>query len=75
LSLFFPEEFITFVICSAHISFSACVASGAHLSKALWQFGNMIICVQPGVNPLAYNEYGCWCGLGGKGTPMDDVDK
>ncbi|XP_072244521.1 phospholipase A2 [Leuresthes tenuis] len=53
---------------------TTCVASGAHLSKALWQFGKMIICVQPGVNPLAYNEYGCWCGFGGRGTPVDDVD-
>ncbi|MEQ2188811.1 hypothetical protein GOODEAATRI_018732, partial [Goodea atripinnis] len=31
---------------------------------AVWQFGKMISCAQPGVNPLAYNEYGCWCGLG-----------
>ncbi|MEQ2189365.1 hypothetical protein GOODEAATRI_024574 [Goodea atripinnis] len=50
------------------------VVSGGHLPKALWQFAEMISCVQPGVNPLNYNEYGCYCGFGGGGTPVDDVD-
>ncbi|XP_027890398.1 phospholipase A2-like [Xiphophorus couchianus] len=54
---------------------TACVVSGGRLPMALWQFGEMISCAQPGVNPLAYNEYGCWCGLGGSGTPVDDVDR
>ncbi|KAJ7337960.1 phospholipase A2 (consuming 1,2-dipalmitoylphosphatidylcholine), partial [Desmophyllum pertusum] len=26
-------------------------------------------------NPLRYNNYGCYCGIGGKGTPVDDLDK
>nr|XP_046242606.1 phospholipase A2 [Scatophagus argus] len=54
---------------------TACVVSGSPLTKAMWQFGNMIQCAQPGVNPLKYNEYGCFCGLGGGGTPLDAVDK
>ncbi|MBN3311811.1 PA21B Phospholipase, partial [Atractosteus spatula] len=41
---------------------------------ALWQFGEMIKCTQPGRNPLDYNQYGCWCGFGGTGTPLDQVD-
>ncbi|XP_030594339.1 phospholipase A2, minor isoenzyme-like [Archocentrus centrarchus] len=53
---------------------TACVVSGALLPKALWQFGKMIDCAQPGVNPLMYNNYGCWCGFGGTGTPRDEVD-
>merc|ERR1719357_92093 len=53
---------------------TACVVNGALLPKALWQFGKMIQCTQPGVNPLKYNDYGCWCGFGGQGTPVDDVD-
>ncbi|KAM8865683.1 phospholipase A2-like [Synchiropus picturatus] len=53
---------------------SACLASGALLPRAVWQFGGMIQCVQPGVSPLKYNDYGCWCGLGGSGTPVDDLD-
>lgn len=62
------------LICLPHTSFPACMVSGALLPKALWQFGNMISCVQPGVSPLKYNDYGCWCGLGGKGSPRDEVD-
>ncbi|XP_017270068.1 phospholipase A2-like [Kryptolebias marmoratus] len=54
---------------------TACVLSGADVPKAVWQFGNMIKCVQPGANPLAYNNYGCWCGIGGNGTPMDELDE
>ncbi|XP_051806424.1 phospholipase A2, minor isoenzyme-like isoform X2 [Acanthochromis polyacanthus] len=54
---------------------TACVVNGALLPKAVWQFGNMISCFQPGVNPLRYNEYGCWCGIGGSGTPVDDLDR
>ncbi|XP_071338297.1 phospholipase A2, minor isoenzyme-like isoform X2 [Trachinotus anak] len=53
---------------------TACMVSGAVLPKALWQFGTMIECVQPGVYPLQYNNYGCWCGFGGKGTPQDELD-
>ncbi|XP_061907669.1 phospholipase A2 [Entelurus aequoreus] len=55
---------------------TACVVSGATVAppKAFWQFGNMIRCAQPGVNPLKYNDYGCWCGLGGTGSPLDDLD-
>ncbi|XP_030273035.1 phospholipase A2 isoform X2 [Sparus aurata] len=53
---------------------TACMVSGAMLPRALWQFGSMIQCAQPGVNPLLYNDYGCWCGFGGTGTPLDDLD-
>uniref|UniRef100_A0A671UBF6 Phospholipase A2 n=1 Tax=Sparus aurata TaxID=8175 RepID=A0A671UBF6_SPAAU len=43
-------------------------------SRAFWQFGNMIRCVQPGVNPFKYNNYGSYCGLRRRGTPVDEVD-
>merc|ERR1711970_1705214 len=55
--------------------FTVCtLASAALVPKALWQFGGMIQCAQPGINPLKYNDYGCWCGFGGKGVPLDEVD-
>lgn len=53
---------------------AACVVSGALLPKAIWQFGKMIECVQPGVSPYKYNDYGCYCGFGGTGSPVDEVD-
>ncbi|XP_027133308.1 phospholipase A2 [Larimichthys crocea] len=54
---------------------AAHAVSGTLLPRALWQFGTMIQCAQPGVNPFLYNNYGCWCGFGGKGTPLDDLDR
>lgn len=53
----------------------ACVVSGSLLPKALWQFGKVIECAQPGVSSLKYNDYGCWCGFGGTGTPLDELDE
>ncbi|XP_011670255.1 acidic phospholipase A2 homolog [Strongylocentrotus purpuratus] len=38
------------------------------------QFAVMVTCATslPG---FLFNDYGCHCGLGGKGTPVDDVDR
>ncbi|XP_031552259.1 uncharacterized protein LOC116289456 [Actinia tenebrosa] len=42
--------------------------------RSIANFGAMIHC-GTGRNPLLYNGYGCFCGFGGKGTPVDDVDR
>ncbi|XP_078581482.1 uncharacterized protein LOC144864921 isoform X2 [Branchiostoma floridae x Branchiostoma japonicum] len=42
--------------------------------KNLLQFAKMIWTVT-GRNPLDYNNYGCYCGQGGAGTPVDDIDR
>ncbi|CAF0889736.1 unnamed protein product [Adineta ricciae] len=41
--------------------------------RNLIQFGNMINKIL-GTNALNYNGYGCWCGFGGKGEPVDGTD-
>uniref|UniRef100_A0A3B3QX45 Phospholipase A2 n=1 Tax=Paramormyrops kingsleyae TaxID=1676925 RepID=A0A3B3QX45_9TELE len=44
--------------------------------RALWQFRRMIICMMPSSRPLLdYTDYGCYCGKGGAGTPVDDLDR
>ena len=45
-------------------------------SRALWQFNGVIKCKIPSSEPLLdFNNYGCYCGLGGSGTPVDDLDR
>ncbi|XP_013393799.1 acidic phospholipase A2 PLA-1-like [Lingula anatina] len=39
-----------------------------------FQFRKMIK-DRTGREPLLYNGYGCWCGLGGRGKPKDGVDR
>ncbi|XP_068167403.1 phospholipase A2 [Antennarius striatus] len=62
------------VITTLLLLLAAATAGAVLLPRALWQFANLIRCPQPGVNPLKYNQYGCWCGFGGTGTPLDGVD-
>uniref|UniRef100_A0A8D2KWU5 Phospholipase A2 n=1 Tax=Varanus komodoensis TaxID=61221 RepID=A0A8D2KWU5_VARKO len=56
-------------------SFSPTLGSSAMSARNLLQFRNMIKCANPNSNPVVdYSDYGCYCGLGGKGTPVDELD-
>ncbi|XP_072921500.1 phospholipase A2, minor isoenzyme-like [Hemitrygon akajei] len=55
---------------------SAGAGSTSIESRNLIQFSNMIKCAMPGVSPLLQiNNYGCYCGIGGSGTPVDEFDR
>ncbi|XP_064164142.1 phospholipase A2-like [Anguilla rostrata] len=44
--------------------------------RALWQFRQMLVCTMPDSWPLLdYTDYGCYCGKGGSGSPVDDLDR
>ncbi|XP_059105727.1 phospholipase A2-like [Peromyscus eremicus] len=44
--------------------------------RSLLQFYDMIKCTIPESHPLAqFNDYGCYCGYGGSGTPVDELDR
>nr|AAZ22669.1 PLA-3 precursor [Pseudechis porphyriacus] len=42
----------------------------------LYQFKNMIQCANKGSRATwHYLDYGCYCGPGGRGTPVDELDR
>ncbi|XP_032223588.1 basic phospholipase A2 [Nematostella vectensis] len=44
------------------------------IKRNLWQFGKVIRCMT-GRSPWDYNNYGCYCGMGGRGKIVDGVDR
>ncbi|NXI46227.1 PA21B Phospholipase, partial [Galbula dea] len=52
------------------------IASTDASPRALWNFRSMIKCTLPDSHPLLnFGDYGCYCGLGGSGTPVDELDR
>ncbi|MCP9262114.1 Phospholipase A(2) [Dirofilaria immitis] len=65
-------------MCSESLILIAClfcapVAVLDPVLKALWNLDRMSIC-KLGYPASVYNNYGCWCGVGGSGKPMDGID-
>uniref|UniRef100_A0A669PXS5 Phospholipase A2 n=2 Tax=Phasianus colchicus TaxID=9054 RepID=A0A669PXS5_PHACC len=55
---------------------SVVAAIAAVSPRALWEFRSMIKCTIPDSYPLLeFNDYGCFCGYGGSGTPVDQLDR
>ncbi|MFH4976481.1 hypothetical protein AB6A40_003190 [Gnathostoma spinigerum] len=49
--------------------------SGAEkVPNSLWNFNSMVKC-RLQYSGYVYNNYGCYCGLGGKGEPVDGIDE
>ncbi|GMT15632.1 hypothetical protein PFISCL1PPCAC_6929, partial [Pristionchus fissidentatus] len=68
-----PACVILLVLCA--------VASSASITgqrepglKSLWNLERVAECVL-GYSAIHYNDYGCWCGPGGSGTPVDGIDE
>ena len=63
-----------------HVSSSNYPAAKSRARRSLWNFGGMLACAIPNVgNPVTaaarYTNYGCWCGVGGSGAPVDAIDR
>ncbi|KAG8504666.1 Phospholipase A2, major isoenzyme [Galemys pyrenaicus] len=51
-------------------------AESSDPSRSLLQLRGMIRCAIPSSTPLLdFADYGCYCGLGGYGTPVDELDR
>ncbi|XP_029882675.1 phospholipase A2 isoform X2 [Aquila chrysaetos chrysaetos] len=58
------------------VRFQLGAASAAISPWAVWELRSMIKCTIPGSHPLLeFGDYGCYCGLGGSGTPVDELDR
>ncbi|KGL74612.1 Phospholipase A2, partial [Tinamus guttatus] len=59
------------------LCFSSVGAAAADVSpRAVWQLRRMIKCTIPHSDPIRdFANYGCYCGLGGSGTPVDELDR
>ncbi|KAJ8039031.1 Phospholipase A2, major isoenzyme [Holothuria leucospilota] len=56
------------------------VLVGSGLAASRWkrdllQFNEMVTCLTGRNAAWYYNGYGCWCGKGGNGNPVDETDQ
>nr|XP_061805679.1 phospholipase A2-like [Nerophis lumbriciformis] len=68
----FRHTLLLFAVASASVA-SAVAVSPQRSKRSLMELRDMIRC-STDRSPLDYLSYGCYCGVGGQGRPLDSTD-
>lgn len=66
---------IVFLLLMMCLSVSECGTIGKGGLGSLWDLEKMTECRLNVTAFFTYNDYGCWCGPGGSGEPVDEIDR
>ena len=56
------------------MAFTGTTNSNTKSGTALWALNDIVLIIT-GKNGFAFNGYGCYCGIGGYGEPLDEIDE